>query len=116
MKGPQDLCHVDDVVYRRQMQRIHRLARQKNLRPSEFLRAVLDDMLIVSTSERFEIMSSRQAFEALAICTAVLGGAARIGDVVYIIHRTAARGSMIALGRNSACGISLQPTGDEDRA
>jgi hypothetical protein len=47
MKDPQDLCHVEYVLYRRQMRQIHRLARQKDQRPSEFLRSVLDYVLAV---------------------------------------------------------------------
>lgn len=42
MKNPEDLCRVEYIVYRRQMRQIHRLARDKNQRPSEFLRSVLD--------------------------------------------------------------------------
>lgn len=47
MKSPQDLCHVEYIMYRRQVRQIHRLAQEAGQRPSEFLRAVLDDMLTI---------------------------------------------------------------------
>lgn len=50
MKNPQDLCHVEYIVYRRQMRLIHRLALDKNQRPSEFLRSILDYVLSMQES------------------------------------------------------------------
>jgi hypothetical protein len=45
MKDPHDLCRVEYIVYRHQMRQIHELARNKNQRPSEYLRSVLDRVL-----------------------------------------------------------------------
>lgn len=45
IKKAEDLCHVEYIVYRRQMRQIHRLASETGQRPSEYLRLVLDDVL-----------------------------------------------------------------------
>lgn len=49
MKNPQDLCRLEYRLYRRQMHQIHHLAQTTNQRPSQILRALLDQALVGNT-------------------------------------------------------------------
>ncbi len=45
MKQPQDLCHAEYRVFRRQIQQIRALAEKSHQRPSAVLRVLLDQAL-----------------------------------------------------------------------